>query len=241
MIELYQFPISHYCEKIRWALDYKQLDHKKINLMPGFHAKKTMKLVGRSAVPVLVDDGKAIKNSSHILEYLENTYPEHPLLPKDDDLRSQAIEWEGYADREIGPYVRCLCYHTLLNHPDIVIPIFSQGGPWYGKMLLKLIYPKLHGKMRKFMKINDQTAQHSQEQLTLAIDKIYQHRKDRHFMVGQSFTSADLAIAALLAPLSMPKGYGLTSTQVHPEPLATIVASWGDKLDWVQDIYAEFR
>ena len=43
MIELYQFPISHFCEKIRWTLDYKGLSHKTRNLLPGLHVLKTKK------------------------------------------------------------------------------------------------------------------------------------------------------------------------------------------------------
>ena len=34
---LYQFPISHYCEKVRWAMDYKKLEYKAKNLLPGLH------------------------------------------------------------------------------------------------------------------------------------------------------------------------------------------------------------
>ena len=59
MIKLYQFPISHYCEKIRWALEYKGLEYRKVNLLPGFHIKTTTKLVGKSSVPVLTDGDKA--------------------------------------------------------------------------------------------------------------------------------------------------------------------------------------
>ena len=33
-IVLYQFPISHYCEKVRWALAYKSISYQKINLLP---------------------------------------------------------------------------------------------------------------------------------------------------------------------------------------------------------------
>ncbi|MGR9114583.1 MAG: glutathione S-transferase N-terminal domain-containing protein [Gammaproteobacteria bacterium] len=35
MLTLYRFPVSHYCEKVRWALDYKQLDFQTKNLLPG--------------------------------------------------------------------------------------------------------------------------------------------------------------------------------------------------------------
>ena len=241
MIELYQFPISHYCEKARWALDFKSLEHVKRNLLPGFHVKKTIKLAGKSAVPVLMDQGVAIKNSADIISYLDDKYPDITLTPADAALQAEAMEWERYADREIGPYVRCLCYNTLLDHPDIVIPIFTGGGPWYGKPLLKVIYPKLQAKMRKFMKINDETAQKSKERLDIAIDHIHNERGNSGFMVGQEFTRADLAIAALLAPLCMPDGYGLDWPEVYPSPLKEIVTPWSGKLDWVHEIYAKYR
>jgi len=57
MLTLYQFPISHYCEKARWALDYKKLDYRKVNLLPGPHMKKTKKLSGKTQVPVLEENG----------------------------------------------------------------------------------------------------------------------------------------------------------------------------------------
>lgn len=241
MIELYQFPISHYCEKIRWALDYKKLDHHTRNLLPGLHAKVTTKLVGQSAVPVLADGGQAIKDSATIITYLDDKYPAHCLTPADKNLREEALEWERYADQEIGPYVRCLCYHTLLDHPEIVIPFFAQDGSWYSKALLKIIFPKLQGKMRKFMQINIQSAQASKGRLDVAIEKIHQFRSNKDFMVGDSFTRADLALASMLAPLCMPHGYGLSWPNSYPEPLATSLASWDGKLDWVTEVYSKYR
>jgi len=44
MIELYQFQFSHYCEKARWALDYKGISYKPRNLLPGLHVKPARKL-----------------------------------------------------------------------------------------------------------------------------------------------------------------------------------------------------
>ena len=51
MLKLYQFPISHYCEKIRWALEFKNIDHEIKNLIPGLHLLKTKKLAPESSVP----------------------------------------------------------------------------------------------------------------------------------------------------------------------------------------------
>ena len=64
-LKLYQFAISHYCEKIRWALDYKGLNHVTVSLLPGQHVKTVRKLTGKaSSVPVLDHDGQIVQGSA---------------------------------------------------------------------------------------------------------------------------------------------------------------------------------
>jgi glutathione S-transferase len=52
-------------------------------------------------VPVLVDDGAVIYESAIINEYLEEKYPEVPLLPKDPVRRSRARIWIDYANTRL--------------------------------------------------------------------------------------------------------------------------------------------
>ena len=53
---LHQFPISHYCEKTRWHLDWKGLTYTTRNLLPGVHLVVNRRLGGAGTVPLLVDD-----------------------------------------------------------------------------------------------------------------------------------------------------------------------------------------
>ncbi|HEY9121195.1 MAG TPA: glutathione S-transferase N-terminal domain-containing protein, partial [Marinobacter sp.] len=77
-IRLYQFAISHYCEKVRWALDYKGLSYETISLLPGQHVKTIRKLTGGdSSVPVLDHDGHRVQGSKEIIDYLDETFPEN--------------------------------------------------------------------------------------------------------------------------------------------------------------------
>ena len=204
MLTLYQFPISHYCEKIRWALDYKNIDHKVINLLPGLHVLTTKKLAPHTSVPILVHDDKVIQGSSKIITYLDKEYPERSLTPEKGQKKDNALEWEKYVDKEVGVHVRRCCYHILLEHPDIVIKLFAHQGPWYGKSLLRFMFPKLKTKMRELMNINEKTAEASKAHLSIAIDKIYSHLQEHSFLVGNQFSRADLAAASLIAPLRMP-------------------------------------
>jgi len=241
MIKLYQFPISHYCEKIRWTLDFKCLEYKAINLLPGLHIKTTKQIARYSSVPVLTDGDVCIQNSSKIISYLDTKYPEHNLTPKEHKVRKDALEWERYVDVELGIHVRVCCYHILLEYPDIVIPFFTHKGPWYGKLVIKLSFNKLKTKMRQLMKINVSTFKHSKAKMGEAIDKIYNHLQHNEFLAGNKFTRADLAAASLLAPLVMPNGYGLNWPKKIPVELLKLQNEFKHKITWVNEIYNKYH
>lgn len=246
---LYQFPISHYCEKVRWAMDYKGLDYEVKNLLPGFHLRTTKKMAPKSYLPILIDSklktaeqgSQQIQNSHVILNYLDETYPEKSLTPKDPELLQQALEWEKYCDVEIGVHVRCYCYHHLLSHPKIVVPLLTQGGSWLSSLLFKLSFSKIEKIMRKTMRINEESAIQSEAHIQQAIDKLYQAYQKNEFLVGNQFSRADLAAASLLAPLIMPAGYGLDWPETVPETLQNFVDKNEEKLARIRQLYQQYR
>lgn len=241
MLTLYQFAISHYCEKVCWALAYKQLEYRTKNLLPGLHSGTAAKLAGSSSLPILLHDSKAVQNSSTIISYLDEIFLQYPLTPQDDGLKQEALDWEKFADEEIGIPVRLICYNTLLDHPAVLIPLFTENGPWYGRFVLKAIFPKLQATMRRMMNINAETVQAAHTRLDIAVDKIHVRLQEHPFLVGGSFSRADLAVASLLAPLCRPKGYGLTWPQPYPEPLESTIKAYSEKLAWVNNLYTHYR
>jgi glutathione S-transferase len=241
LFELYQLAISHYCEKARWALDHKQLEWRPRTMLPGLHVKPAMKLSGQSSLPILVDDGQAIHGSSRILDHLDDRYPDRSLTPGEPELRRQALEWERFADERIGDDVRRICYHELLARPDVVIPLMTAGGPWYGRFLLRRIFGQLESRMRRYMKIDAEETTRSRERLATAVSDLMAGLADRRYLVGDRFTRADLAVCALLAPLAMPAGYGVPWPRELPPALAAEAERHAQALDWVSAIYAEHR
>ncbi len=135
---------------------------------------------------------------------------------------------------------RCL-YHILLEYPKVVIPFFTSNGPWYGKFLIKLSYPKLRTRMRALMKINDATAEESKIKMSNGIDRAYEKLQKNKFLAGDQFTRADLSAAALLGPLRMPDKYGLDWPSEIPAELKVFLAEFEEKTAWVDDVYNEFR
>ncbi|UXY13944.1 glutathione S-transferase family protein [Chitiniphilus purpureus] len=93
MIELIQVPFSHYCAKVRIALNEKGLDYRCLPVPGGWMDSpeyKTVNPLGR--IPFLVDGEVRLGESQVINEYLEERYPLPALLPADAAQRAQ-VRW----------------------------------------------------------------------------------------------------------------------------------------------------
>src|SRR5690348_14810719 len=116
---LWHLSLSHYSEKVRWALDYKRVPHRRrAAIVPGAHMVAAMWLTrdpGNFTFPVFEIDGEAIGDSSEIVAALEERFPERPLYPADPEQRRRALALEEFFDEELGPYIRQLAFHELGN------------------------------------------------------------------------------------------------------------------------------
>ena len=84
MIKLYDFLSCPYGQKVRIVLAEKALTYDLVNVDLTQHENRKpdfLRLNPFGRVPVLVDDDTTIYDSTIIAEYLEDEYPEPPLLP----------------------------------------------------------------------------------------------------------------------------------------------------------------
>ncbi len=100
MIQFYDVPFSPFAQKVKIALLEKGLDYETPPAELGPDTALS-EVNPRGEVPALVDDGLAIFDSSIILEYLEDRYPEHPLRPADAAGRARVRMIEEVCD---GPF-----------------------------------------------------------------------------------------------------------------------------------------
>lgn len=92
---------SPYAWKVWLALEHKGLAFDAKRLSFDNDETKTPEFLAinpRGRVPALVDDGFALWESSAIIEYLEERYPEKPLLPKDVKARATVRRMVNEAD-----------------------------------------------------------------------------------------------------------------------------------------------
>src|SRR5207244_475010 len=83
---LWHFPISHYNEKARWALDWKGIPHVRRALALSY-VPRALWATGQAKLPILFLDGQTIADSTRIIEALERLRPEPALHPPDEAAR----------------------------------------------------------------------------------------------------------------------------------------------------------
>jgi len=243
-LKLYQFCISHYSEKARWALDYKGLNYQPINLLPGQHINTIRKLTqSDSSVPVLDHDGEIIQGSSKILDYLDQTFPENPLLPENPGARATAMAWEQKLDEQAGPAIRTWVYHYFLQRPKVVVPMLAAGTPFYNRILLSLAFSRVDETMREWMKINQKTADAAQSTLEGLITELADSYREQPFLTGSQFSRADLTAGSLLAPLFQPPQYPVPWPRPDkiPAPVQSWLVKWQTNIEPIAAVYRQNR
>ena len=204
MIELYEFAISHYCEKAKWALHYRKIPHRAILLTPGFHTRILRKFARETSVPVIRHGSRVVQGSGEILSYLETLSRERPLTPEGSG-KGEALELERYLDEEIGGTLRLFVYHHILPKTGLARSLLLQRSPFIAKFLYFFIFPWIRKKMIQKMNLNAEVAVAARERLSAALHRLDGMLADRDYLVGGRFSRADLTAAALLAPLCFPE------------------------------------
>jgi glutathione S-transferase len=242
---LWQLQLSHYVEKVRWALDYKRVAHVRRSLLPGAHIAEAKRLTGdTSTVPVLTIDGRSIGDSTRIIAAVEERWPQPPLYPDDPAQRDRALELEEFFDEELGPHIRRAFYHELLEHPEPLVPLFTDGDP-VAAQNLRQVLPALSTGIGQHFAITDETAAESRAKTVAAMDRLERELSPSGFLVGDSFTVADLTAAALAYPVARPPEFQYQ--MVADDDLPDSWRAYHDSLAqrqagrWVADMYRRYR
>lgn len=140
MLELYHHGSSVCAAKVRFALAEKQLDWKGhyIDILNGEQfAPEFIALNPKAVVPVVIHDGVAIRESTVICEYLDETFADHPIYPKSPRERASVRIWTKAVDEELHPACSAITYtvshrHSILRNGVSGFEAFLKAGPAEG-------------------------------------------------------------------------------------------------------------
>ncbi len=244
MLTLHQFVTSHFNEKVRWVLDYKSIPHKRESYLPGPHIPVIKKLSGGpTTTPLLQHTGGCISGSAAIIAFLELNYPRPALYPEDPVLLDEALKLQERFDREVGPATRTAVFSVFVNEGSYMCATFSEPKPWPVRAAYRAFFPIAKPLIRKANGVNPANITHSFAVTRTTLDWVASQISATGYLVGDSFSVADLTAASLLMPLANVRHPDTRRREPMPASVAEFLAQWRDHqaIDWVHKIYDKHR
>ena len=183
LIYIYQSPWS---ERARWGFEFKGVPYERVDYQVGTGEEELKQQTGQVQVPVLELEGRWLSDSTTILNWLEEQHPQPALMPQSDKERAEVMLWEELMDGVLGPQARLLIAGRLLRSTDTQV---QQLGQFLGQ---------------KYHYSAGYVEEHAQAVVTRSLSILAQTLAERRYLVGDTFTRADLTTACMLALINPP-------------------------------------
>jgi glutathione S-transferase len=235
---LWQYNFSNFNEKARWALDFKRVSHIRRSLLPG--GPRAMAFSLRGTLPVLDIEGERIVDSSQIIAALERRSPQPALYPAGSHERAAALALEDFFDEHAGHELRRAGFYEWRTSPGFVSELLSTGRGRGTRAFMRMVLPGAMIYARRRYRIYPADAERARVKLTAALDRIMAELQPSGYLVGESFSVADLTAAALLFPLARPAELQYAYPK-FPEWGALKAHTEHPAVEWIREMYRRHR
>ena len=229
---LVTIPISHFCEKARWALDRAQIPYTEERHLQGIHVAHAWRAGGGRTVPVLITaDGEVLPESAAIVRWADRCLQPRDQLYPAGPPALEAARIEAWLDAGLGPDGRLWMYHSTLPAIGDLTPWIVAGIPGWERLVLRSGGPMVNLMIRRYLGVSSSNAAAARIRIDAVFDEIASMLADgRPYLCGDRFTAADLTFAALSAAVLVPAGYGspLPPLAALPSPMTREVRRWRD-------------
>ena len=245
---LWHIGVSHYSEKVRWALDWKGVEHERREPPPPVHMGLALwwSKGDTKTFPVLELDGERILDSTDIIGALEGRWPEPPLYPGDPADRRHALDLEDYFDENLGPAVRLFGWHHLRRDKELLGKVTEQNLPGpirdFGPARAGVnAFASTFANLR--FNVSEPAAEEESRRVIMeCLDRLELELDGGEHLVGNSFSVADLTAAALMYPMVLPLE-GPNAIVGVPETAKSFEAELRARpsFAWVERTFASYR
>lgn len=244
MLELYQFELSQYSEKVRLILDYKGLEYRKIEVTPGIGQVELFRLTGQRQVPVLKDGSRYIADSTEIAKYLDSQYPERPLIPTDPKKRGVCLLIEEWADESIGIKGRKALFSAISQNQNLRKSLLPTNTPDALKTLVEGVPSDVLTVLGLGMGYSPDAIRRAIADLKQDLEALVLLLADTPYLVGDEPTLADFAVAGLSILLKFPDGPYLNlpaTIRGKGVPILAENPAYQPFFAWRDRLYAQYR
>jgi glutathione S-transferase len=239
---LWHFRLSHFSEKVRWALDYKGIDHREVDWPPGLQAGPAILRTGQRQLPIMCIDGSWIHDSTEIIARLEKLKRLPRLYPKDPVMKQKALDWEDQLDTDLGPATRALILNATLRYPEAIAREAVWFRPPFFDLGIRVMTPglRLAGTAARAFGF---PARRNRRSVAAVLEKIEARIEDHEYLVGDEFTVADLTAASLLSPIMEVDEFPFTPESGFPSSVEELREDYASRsaIQWAKKVYARHR
>jgi glutathione S-transferase len=204
MLTLFHNDMSVCAQKVRMVLEHKGLpwNSEHLNLRKGDQFQPNfIKISPKALVPVLVDGESVINESNAIIQYIDEAYPDNPLMPADAFTRALVRKWLIQIDANLHVDVATISVaiafrdqiKAINDTPEKLNNFYAQiPDPQRAALIKGMIEKGLH-----FEGIRP---------AVLAYDNLLKNMNNalvnKQWLVGQTITLADFAYAPYITRLA---------------------------------------
>ncbi len=213
--------VSHFCEKARWALDRAELDYVEEAHYPNAHYLASFPLARTAFVPILVDAGRVIPDSTAILRHVDGLIDADARLFPAGEPGREVERLEARFDAELGPPARLWAYWHWFGSTHAMVRYAGHGTPRLERMLAPVLIGLVKQLTRWRLSVDREGAERAIVSVRTLFDDVGARLSDgRPYLTGERFTAADLTFASLSAPLLLPPEHGVPLPPVEEAPAA---------------------
>ena len=218
--------LSHYCEKVRWAMDYLNIDYQEESHAPPFHRQYTSRY-GGSSVPVFVINNKALIDSHDILEYLNDISEDSQLYSQDSQQRDRIETLEKLFDEKLGVATRVWGYYYAIEEPLKVAIAWGIKAPLIEKIKTIFTFHKIPQILKRFYNITPETKDAALNDIREVFATVSKElNSGKQYLVGDRLSAADITFAALASPILRPPNHPIYNSELSkilsPERLSVV-------------------
>jgi glutathione S-transferase len=223
VLRLVTIPISHYCEKARWALERAGMPYREERHVQGIHQIAARRAGGGITVPVLVTPDRAIGESQEIIAWVDERTPaEQRLLPAEPQARAEVDAVCQRLDERLGPAGRRLIYVHMLAERKLMMGFNNEGVPAWEDRTIRFAWPVMFRFARRVLDIRPGVEAEDELTVWRELDHVAELLADgRPYLCGERFSAADMTFAAMSASVVLPPIYGTPLPQPEALPART--------------------
>ena len=195
MLELLHYPKSTCSQKVRLVLHEKGLDFVDtvVDLSRGEHlTPEYLALNPKGVVPTLRHDGAVITDSSVIMEYLDEVFPDPPLSGRTALDRARVREWLRYFEEVPTVAIRIPSFAQVLLAPLSRLTPDQRRAQSDRRPLRRDLYRSMENG------ISDERQAQAMERLRLTLTQMEKRLCTHDWLAGAGFSLADACIIPVI-------------------------------------------